>query len=140
MHKFKAICWICLGSFWGSLNDVFTKIFHVKDEIGAYIYFTKTTNRPCIQINKLNSNNNLDSVFGFDNLILNGNGVYTLNTGLFYSDAIKINEDVTIGVSVSNNITCNVLENRTFGSGLSNILHIENVEVISTDIDPIFFS
>ena len=56
------------------------------------------------------------------------------------SDAIKINEDVTTGVSVSNNITCNVLENRTFGSGLSNILHIENVEVISTDIDPIFFS
>ena len=30
MHKFKAICWICLGSFFGSLNDVFTKILSAK--------------------------------------------------------------------------------------------------------------
>ena len=89
----------------GEINvDAFTKIFHVKDEIGAYIYFTKTTNRPCIQINKLNSNNNLDSVFGFDNLILNGNGVYTLNTGLFYSDAIKINDNKFIVILTSNNL------------------------------------
>ncbi|MDO5831432.1 MAG: hypothetical protein Q4Q14_01215 [Methanobrevibacter sp.] len=56
------------------------------------------------------------------------------------SDAIKINEDVTTGISVTNNITCNVVENRTFGSGLNNILHIENVEVVSSDINPIFFS
>ena len=89
----------------GEINvDAFTKIFHVKDEIGAYIYFAKTTNRPCIQINKLNSNNNLDSVFGFDNLILNGNGVYTLNTGLFYSDAIKINDNKFIVILTSNNL------------------------------------
>ena len=30
MSKFKAICWICLGTFFGSLNDVFTKILSVK--------------------------------------------------------------------------------------------------------------
>ena len=56
------------------------------------------------------------------------------------SDAIKINEDVTLGVSVTNNITCNVVENRTFGSGLNNILYIDNVEVISSDMNPIMFS
>ena len=56
------------------------------------------------------------------------------------SDAIKINEDVTLGVSVTNNISCNVVENRTFGSGLNNILYIDNVEVISSDMNPIMFS
>ena len=56
------------------------------------------------------------------------------------SDAIKINEDVTTGVSVTNNISCNVVENRTFGSGLNNILYIDNVEVISSDMNPIMFS
>ena len=56
------------------------------------------------------------------------------------SDAIKINEDVTTGVSVTNNITCNVVENRTFGHGLNNILYIENVEVISSDLDHIVFN
>ena len=55
----------------GEINvDAFTKIFHVKNEIGAYIYFTKDTNLPEIQIKKLNSNFNLEKVFNFDNLLL----------------------------------------------------------------------
>ena len=66
---------------------------------------------------------------------LNGTDVNVHIKG--YQDYIKTQNQT---IKVSNNITCNVLENRTFGSGLSNILHIENVEVISTDIDPIFFS
>ena len=30
MLKFKAVCWMFLGSFFGSLNDVFTKILSSK--------------------------------------------------------------------------------------------------------------
>ena len=73
--------------------NVFMKIFHIKKEIGAYIYFDKS-NKPNIQIKKINNDhNNLENIFDFKSIILNADGKYTLNSGLFYSDGIKINDD-----------------------------------------------
>ena len=67
----------------------FTKIMHIKNEIGAFIYFNKNSNDPIIMIKELNNNNELVNVF--NSLTLNADGEYTINPGLFYSDAIKIN-------------------------------------------------
>ena len=56
------------------------------------------------------------------------------------TDATKISENATTGISIKNNITCNVLENKTLGKGLNNILYVENVEVISEDVEKIVFN
>ena len=91
-----------------SIQDIaFTKIFHIKNEIGAYIYFQKDTNYPKIQIKKLDTYElKLNDVF--DPIVLNSNGKYTLNNGLFYSDGIKIN-DYKIAVILTSDNLLNLL-------------------------------
>ena len=76
------------------VNDyTFNKIFHFKKEIGVYLYFDKDTNVPKFQIKNLNAESfTLESLFEFDSISLNGNGVYSLNNGLFYSDGITVDE------------------------------------------------
>ena len=77
------------------LDYTFTKIFHIKGEIGAYIFFDdRDNNVPKLFIKKLNDNkDNLINLFSsVDNIILNNNGRYTLDYGLFASDAIKIDD------------------------------------------------
>ena len=75
-------------------DNTFTKIFHIKNEIGAYMYYDDRDNSiPKIHFKELNAQkNNLVQVFNFDYIPLNGNGRYILNTELFFSDGIKINE------------------------------------------------
>lgn len=51
------------------------------------------------------------------------------------TDSNKLPKTITTGVSVKCNISCNVLENRSLGNGLNNILVVEDVEVISGDLD-----
>ena len=71
----------------------FNKIFHFKKEIGVYLYFDKDTNIPKFQIKNLNSASfTLESLFEFDSISINGNGRYSLNNGLFYSDGITVDE------------------------------------------------
>ena len=71
----------------------FNKIFHFKKEIGVYLYFDEDTNVPRFQIKNLNAESfKLESLFEFDSIPLNGNGVYSLNSGLFYSDGITVDE------------------------------------------------
>ena len=57
---------------------------------------------PIIPIKKLNDNVNLEDIF--DKIILNANGKYTLNSGLFYSDAIKINDYKFVVILTTNNL------------------------------------
>ena len=73
----------------------FSKIFHIKGELGAYVYFDKDQNNvPKILLRKLsddkkyleNINSNLDYI------IPNNNSAYTLDNGVFSSDAIKIDD------------------------------------------------
>ena len=90
-------------------NNYFSKIFHIKDEIGAYLYFCPEKNNrenvPLIHIKKLNENkNNLENVFSFDYIIINGNQKYILNPGLFFSDAIKINNSKFVVILTSQNL------------------------------------
>ena len=74
-------------------DNTFTKIFHIKNEIGAYMYYDDRDNSiPKIHFEELNEQkNNLIHVFNFNYIPLNGNGRYILNTELFFSDGIKIN-------------------------------------------------
>ena len=51
----------------------------------------------------------------------------------------KIVKFITTGVSVNNTITCNVLENKSLGNNINNILYVENVEVISQDLNNMAF-
>ena len=83
-------------------NSTFTKIFHLKNEIGIYIFFDiKDYNRPKIFFEKL-INNNLYDLFDFNGdtnknnghqyITLDANGtINNIDNNLFYSDAIKVN-------------------------------------------------
>ena len=80
-------------------DDTFNKIFHFKKEIGVYLYFDKDTNVPKFQIKNLNANSYaLESLFEFDSISLNGNGRYSLNNGLFYSDGITVDESRIVAI------------------------------------------
>lgn len=50
------------------------------------------------------------------------------------TDAAKIPDTVTTGVSVNCNITCKVLENRSLGNKLDDVLVVEDVEVASGEL------
>ena len=74
----------------------FIKIFHIKEEIGGYVYFDFNTNCPRIQIRILKINGSkfsLDNKFGSENsfIELNKDGIYSYSNELFLSDTIKIN-------------------------------------------------
>ena len=87
-----------------SIKDfAFTKIFHLKNEIGAYINFNLDTNQPKIHIKELDTSK-LELNYLFDPIILNANGKYTLNNGLFYSDGIKINDYKFVVILTSENL------------------------------------
>ena len=75
------------------LDYTFTKIFHIKGEIGAYIFFDdRANNVPKLFLKKLNENkNNLIDIFNSP-IILNKGGKYILDYNLYSSDAIKIND------------------------------------------------
>lgn len=63
--------------------------------------------------------------------------VYTTDDGYIVmntTDAAKIPDTVTTGVSVSTNITCKVLENKSLGSKLKNVLVVGDVEAVSGDL------
>ena len=79
------------------LDYTFTKIFHIKDEIGAYIFFDdRENNVPKLYLMELNQNknglNNILSNYGEEYIVLNNEGKYVLDYGLFASDAIKIDD------------------------------------------------
>ena len=77
------------------LDYSFTKIFHIKGEIGAYIFFDdRADNVPKLFLKKLNDNkNNLIDLFSStEYIVLNNNGKYNLDYGLFASDAVKIDD------------------------------------------------
>ena len=87
------------------IDYTFTKIFHLKDEIGIYIFFDDRDsiydeNVPKIFIAKLNQNkNNLIDLFTTNCIPennycirLNDDGNYILDNLLFSSDAVKIND------------------------------------------------
>ena len=73
----------------------FSKIFHIKDEIGAYFFFdAENNNVPKIILRKLDENEmNLAPInSNLDYIIPNNNNAYILDKGLFSSDAIKIDD------------------------------------------------
>ena len=75
----------------GSNPDIFNYMLHVKNEIGAYIYFNSQETIPIIKIRQLSDN--LNKFIDLYQITLNFNNAFTFNNGLFYSDAIKINDD-----------------------------------------------
>ena len=89
-----------------SINDCgFLKIFHIKGEIGAYLYFDKSNNLPNIQIKVLNDKKNgLNDKFEFESIILNGDGAYELNDEVFFSDSIKISDSKFVVILTSKDL------------------------------------
>ena len=87
-------------------DNSFTKIFHIKGEIGAYFYFDERDNNlPKLHIKELNEQKiNLLNVFNFEYIELNGKGTYSLNTETFCSDAIKINNTKFVVTMTSQNL------------------------------------
>ena len=91
----------------GYLKDyTFTKIFYIKGEIGAYIFFDKDDYFvPKLFIRELNDAKNdlVDLFSSVEYIVLNNDGKYTLNYGLFSSDAIKINDkEFVVILTISN--------------------------------------
>ena len=89
-----------------SINDCgFLKIFHIKGEIGAYLYFDKSNNLPNIQIKVLNDNKDgLNDKFEFESIIINGDGAYELNDEIFFSDGIKISDSKFVVILTSKDL------------------------------------
>ena len=82
--------------------DTFTKMFHIKKEIGAYIYFEEENNYPKIKIKKLNENHDLDDVF--TTISLNVKNQYNVNQNIFLADGIKINDNRFVIILTSQNL------------------------------------
>ena len=89
-------------------DQTFAKIFHIKGEIGGYLYFDIDDYLPRIQIKKLiKSDDDFEfSNLFFDYIVLNGDGKYSFNfnSDLFYSDAIKINDTQFVVMLTSENL------------------------------------
>lgn len=45
------------------------------------------------------------------------------------TDLAKLTDNGKTGVAFTNNVTCNIVENRSIGNDLPVILHIENITV-----------
>ena len=76
-------------------RNSFSKIFHIKDEIGAYAFFdAENNNVPKIILRKLaDSKTALEKInSNLDYIIPNNNNEYTFDNGIFSSDAIKIDD------------------------------------------------
>lgn len=50
------------------------------------------------------------------------------------TDAKKLPGNTTTGISVTRNITCDIIENRSLGNNMINIIQVKNVEVTSNDL------
>ena len=73
-------------------SKIFSFLLHVKNEIGAYIYFNDDKeNIPKIRLKKLKDNHE-DFTNLFDSIFLEFKNEFTFNKDLFYSDGIKIND------------------------------------------------
>ena len=82
-------------------EDIFNYLFHIKNEIGAYIYFYNEKD-PIIQIKKLKDDHK--SFIDLYTINLDFGNKITFNTGLFYSDAIKINDNKFAVILMSNDL------------------------------------
>ena len=71
----------------------FSYLLHVKNEVGAYIYFNdnEKENIPKIILKRLNDNKE-EFTDIFNTISLEFKNEFTFNEGLFYSDGIKIND------------------------------------------------
>ena len=56
------------------------------------------------------------------------------------TDSNKLPKTITTGVSINANVSCTVLENRSLGNGLNNMLHVKDVEIVSGNLDNFKFS
>ena len=76
-------------------RETFIKIFHIKNEIGGFLYFNTYTNLPVLEIKTLNLGASpiLQNQFGFNSITLDGNGIYKFSEELFLTDTTKINDD-----------------------------------------------
>ena len=96
-------------------DSTFTKIFHLKDEIGIYISFDDRTygptHVPIIYFRELILDNNnryyLNTLDNINDLFINSNGKYILDSCLYCSDAIKLNDSkfvVILTMKTTNNL------------------------------------
>ena len=98
-------------------DSTFTKIFHLKEEIGIYISFNdripsyKPTHVPKIYFRELiydiYNGYDLSSLDNINDFILNSNGNYILDSCLYCSDAIKLNDSkfvVILTIKNTNNL------------------------------------
>lgn len=74
--------------------------------------------------------------FGSDYVVYKTNEYHILMNS---TDSNKIVKFITTGVSVNSTIKCDVLENKSLGNNINNILYVENVEVISQDLNNMAF-
>ena len=82
------------GKLYRAYKHTFTKIFHIKYEIGAYIICDGNDNNiPKVFLKNLKSNFDLENAINdLDFIIPNNNGKYQIDEDLFSSDAIRVSD------------------------------------------------
>ncbi len=74
-------------------GKAFWKMIHIRDELGAYVYFHYDSGIPNLQIRELiDTDPELNHYYDFNSIELNAEGTYTLSRDIFLSDLIKIND------------------------------------------------
>jgi hypothetical protein len=98
-------------------------------EIGKMVSLVKT--QPKFKNYDSNTLKWLDELNSKDVVYSSEEGYIVMNS----TEAAKIPDTVTTGVSFNCNITCNILENKSLGPHLDDVLVVEDVEVVSNDLN-----
>ena len=86
--------------------ELFSKCIHIKDYVGAFIYFTYNNVSPTIRFLKFNIINQQDFLYELEeyrqNIIINSDEKYNLEFNYIYNDIIKMDENNLIYVNTKN--------------------------------------
>ena len=83
-------------------DELFSKCIYIKEQIGAFIYFTDNNNFPKIQFKTLIVNNNNYYLKDFfEPININSLGSFTFESNYIYNDIIKTNDNNIFYISTS---------------------------------------
>ena len=86
-------------------GKAFLKMIHIRDELGAYVYFHYDSGIPKVQLRELiDTDPELKYYYNFTTIRLDGEGKYTISRDIFLSDIIKVNDTRIVAALTTNDL------------------------------------